>query len=134
MSECIACSTLKMSYNSRRPYWVSLLRFHFAWAHQNGIIEDYKNIAWSDDSLYLLLHLDGRGRTGINYMKTWMRPALYQWLRLLLVVSCIIYTQMSMNPLADHTDLLITTAFPSIDGCFEQDNTPCQTASSVSRS
>ncbi len=50
--------TLKqMGYSSRRPNRVLLLsaknrkrRLQFAQAHQNWTIEDWKNIAWSDES------------------------------------------------------------------------------------
>ncbi len=34
----------------------------FAQAHQNLTIEDWKNIAWSDESRFLLRHSDGRVR------------------------------------------------------------------------
>ncbi len=34
----------------------------FAQAHQNWTIEDWKNIAWSDESLFLLRHSGGRVR------------------------------------------------------------------------
>ncbi len=38
-------------------------RLQFAQAHQNWIIEDWKNVAWSDDEpRFLLSHSDGRGR------------------------------------------------------------------------
>ncbi len=34
----------------------------FTQAHQNWTIEDWKNVALSDESRYLLRHLDGRVR------------------------------------------------------------------------
>ncbi len=50
--------TLKqMGYSSRRPHRVPLLsaknrkrRLQFTQAHQNWTIEDWKNVAWSDES------------------------------------------------------------------------------------
>ncbi len=62
--------TLKqMDYSSRRPHRVPLLsaknrkrRLQFAQAHQNWTIEDCKNVAWSDESWFLLRHSDGRVR------------------------------------------------------------------------
>ncbi len=62
--------TLKqMGYSSRRPHRVPLLsdknrkrRLQFAQAHQNWTIEDWKNIAWSDESGFLLRLSDGRVR------------------------------------------------------------------------
>uniref|UniRef100_A0A9J7YYL4 Transposase Tc1-like domain-containing protein n=1 Tax=Cyprinus carpio carpio TaxID=630221 RepID=A0A9J7YYL4_CYPCA len=58
ISECTTHRTLKqMGYSSRRPHWVPLLsaknkkrRLQFAQAHQNWTIEDWKNVAWSDES------------------------------------------------------------------------------------
>ncbi len=62
--------TLKqMGYSNRRPHRVSLLsaknrkrRQQFTQAHQNWTIVDWKNIAWSDESRFLLRHSDGRVR------------------------------------------------------------------------
>ncbi len=62
--------TLKqMGYSSRRPHRVPLLsaknstrRLQFAQAHQNWTIEESKNVAWSDESRFLLQHSDGRVR------------------------------------------------------------------------
>ncbi len=62
ISERITCRTLKqMGYSSRRPHRVTL-RLQWAQAHQNWTIEDWKNIAWSDESQFLLWHSDGRVR------------------------------------------------------------------------
>ncbi len=62
ISEHTTRRTLKqMGYSSRRPHRVPLLsaknrkrRLQFAQAHQNWTIEDWKNIAWSDESRLLL--------------------------------------------------------------------------------
>ncbi len=62
ISEHTTRRTLKqMGYSSRRPHRVSLLsaknrkrRLQFAQAHQNWTIEDWKNVAWSDESRFLL--------------------------------------------------------------------------------
>ncbi len=70
ISERTTCQTLKqMGYNSRRPHRVLLLsaknrkrRLQFAQAHQNWTIEDWKNVAWSVESRFLLRHSDGRVR------------------------------------------------------------------------
>ncbi len=70
ISECTTRRTLKhMGYSSRSPHWVPLLsaknrkqRLQFAQAHQNWTIEDWKNVAWSDESRFLLRHSDGRVR------------------------------------------------------------------------
>ncbi len=62
--------TLKqMGYSSRRPHRVQLLsaknrkkRLKFTQAHQNCTIEDWKTVAWSDESRFLLRHSDDRVR------------------------------------------------------------------------
>ncbi len=57
-----------MCYSSRRPHRVLLLsdknrkrRLQFAQAHQNWTTEDWKNVAWPDES-WFLLHSDGKFR------------------------------------------------------------------------
>ncbi len=68
ISERTTRRTLKqLNYSRRRPHRVSLLsaknrkqRLQFTQAHQNGIIEDWKNVAWSDESWFLLRHSDCR--------------------------------------------------------------------------
>ncbi len=70
ISEHTTRRTLKqMGYSSRRPHRVPLLsaknrkqRLKFTQAHQNWTIEDWKNVAWSDESRFLLRHSDGRVR------------------------------------------------------------------------
>ncbi len=70
ISEHTTRRTLKqMSYSSRRPHQVPLLsaknrkqRLQFSQAHQNWAIEDWKNVAWSDESQFILGHSDGRVR------------------------------------------------------------------------
>ncbi len=70
ISEHTTHQTLKqMSCSSRRPHRVPLLsdqnstrRLQFTQAHQNWTIEDWKNVAWSDEPPFLLLHSDGTVR------------------------------------------------------------------------
>ncbi len=70
ISEHTTRRTLKqMGYSSRRPHRVPLLsaknrkwRIQFTQAQQNWTIEDWKNVAWSDESRFLLWHSDGRVR------------------------------------------------------------------------
>ncbi len=70
ISERTTRRTLKqMGCSSRRPHRVPLLsdknrtrRIQFTQAHQNWTIEDWKNVAWSDESRFLLRHSDGRVR------------------------------------------------------------------------
>ncbi len=70
ISEHTTHQTLKqMGSSSRRPHRVPLLsdknrkrRLQFTQVHQNRTIEDCKNVAWSDESRFLLRHSDGRVR------------------------------------------------------------------------
>ncbi len=70
ISEHTTRRTLKQRvYSSRTPHRVSLLsaknrkrRLQFAQTPQNWTIEDCKNVAWFDESRFLLRHSDGRVR------------------------------------------------------------------------
>ncbi len=70
ISERTTHRTLKqMDSSSRRPHRVPLLsaknstrRLQFTQTHQNWTIEDWKNVAWSDESRFLLRHSDGSVR------------------------------------------------------------------------
>ncbi len=67
ISEHTTCWTLKqMGYSSRRPHRVPLLsaknRLQFAQACQNWTIEDWKNVAWSNEFRFLLQYSDCRVR------------------------------------------------------------------------
>ncbi len=70
ISERTTRRTLKqMDYSSRRSHRVPLQsvknrkqRLRFTQVRQNWIIEDWKNVAWSDEPRFLLRHSDGRVR------------------------------------------------------------------------
>ncbi len=93
ISEHTTRRTLKqMGSSSRRPHRVPLLsdknstrRIQFTQDHQNWTIEDCRNVAWSDES-WFLLHSDVGSEFGVKNMKAWIRPALSQRFRLVLVV------------------------------------------------
>ncbi len=86
ISERTTRRTLKqMGYSSRRPHRVLLLsvknrkwRLQFAQIHQNWTIEDWINVALSDESRFLLRHSE-------KNMKAWIHPALSQRFRLVVV-------------------------------------------------
>ncbi len=93
ISERTTRRTLKqMSYSSRRPHRVPLLsvknrkrRLKFTQAHQNWTIEDWKNIAWSDESRFFCdIQMVG-SEIGVKNMKAWIHPALSQRFRLVVV-------------------------------------------------
>ncbi len=93
ISERITRRTLKqMGSSSRRPHRVPLLsdknstrRIQFTQTHQNWTTEDWKNVAWSDESRFLL-HSDVGSEFGVKNMKAWIHPASSQRFRLVLVV------------------------------------------------
>ncbi len=70
ISERTIRQTLKqMDYSSGRPHRVLLLsaknrtqRLQFSQAHQNWTLENWKNVAWSEESRFLLQHSVGRVR------------------------------------------------------------------------
>ncbi len=83
ISECTTRRTLKqMGSSSRRPHQVPLLsaknwkqRLQFTQTHQNWTIEDWKNVTWSDESRFLLLHSDVGSEFSVKNMKAWIHPA-----------------------------------------------------------
>ncbi len=93
ISERTTRRTLKqMGYSSRRPHRVPLLsaknrkrRLQFTQTHQNCTIEDWKNVAWSDESRFLLRHSDGRVRIWRKEHESMDHPALFQRFRLVVV-------------------------------------------------
>ncbi len=146
ISEHTTRRTLKqMGSSSRRPHRVPLLsaknrkrRLQFAQAHQNWTIEDWKNVAWSDESLFLLRHSDGRVRiwrkehksmdpsclvstvqTGGGGVMVW---GILSWHTLdpLVPIEHCLNTTVYRSIVADHVHPFMTTVNPSSDGYFQQ--------------
>ncbi len=95
ISEHTTRRTLKqMGYSSsRRPHRVPLLsdknrkrRLQFTQDHQNWTIEDCRNVAWSDESWFLLWYSDVESEFGVKNMKAWIHPAFSQRFRLVVMV------------------------------------------------
>ncbi len=151
ISKCTTCRTLKqMSNSSRRPHRVPLLsaknrnrRLQFAQARQNWTIEDWKNVAWSDKSQFLLRHSDGRVRMWRKEHES-MDPSclvsmvqaggggvmfwgIFSWQTLgpLVPIEHRLNATAYLSIVDDHVHLFMTTGYPSSDGYFQQDNTPC---------
>ncbi len=61
-------------------------RLQFTQTDQNWTIEDCKNVAWSDESWFLLQNSDVGSEFGVKDMKAWIHPALSQRFRLVVVV------------------------------------------------
>ncbi len=141
ISECTIYRTLKqMGYSSRRPHRVPLLSaknrkwLQFAQAHQNWKIEDWKNVAWSDESRFLQQHSDGRVRVWRKEhesMDPSCRVSMVQaggggvmvWGRFfwhtfgpLILIKHRLNTTAYLSIVADHVHPFITTVYLSSDG------------------
>ncbi len=129
-----------MGYSSRRPHRVPLLsaknrkrRLQFAQAHQNWTIEDCKNIAWSDESRFLLQHSDGRVRIWCKEHES-MDPSclvstvqaggggimvwgIFSWHTLgpLVPIEHRLNATAYLSIVADHVHPFMTTVYPSSD-------------------
>ncbi|KAG1927050.1 hypothetical protein F2P79_024494 [Pimephales promelas] len=98
-----------MGYNTRRPHRVPLIsttnrdkRLQFVRAHQNWRVEDWKNVAWSDESRFLLRHSDGP----------------------LVSVEHRLNATAYLSIVSDNVHPFMATMYPSSDGYFQQDNAP----------
>ncbi len=155
ISEC-TCRTLKqMGFSSRRPHRVPLLsakiskqRLKFAQAHQNWTIEDWKNVAWSDESRFLLRYSDSRVRIWrkehesmdpISLVSTVQGGGVMVWgifawhtLDPLVPIEHRLNATAYLSIVADHVHPFMTTVYPSSDGFFQQDNAPCHKAQIIS--
>ncbi len=155
ISERTTRRTLKqMGYSSRRPHRVPLLsaknrkqRLQFAQAHQNWTIEDWKNIAWSDESRFLLWHwvriwrkehesmdpscLVSTVQASGGGVMVW---GIFYWHTLgpLVPIEHRLNATAYLSIVADHVHPFITTVYSSSDGYFLQDNAPCHKAQIIS--
>ncbi len=149
--------TLKqMDYSSRRPHRVPLLsaknrkrRLQFAQAHQNWTIEDWKDVAWTDESRFLLRHSDGRVRIWRKEHES-MDPSclvstvqagggvmvwgIFSWHTLgpLVPTEHCLNATAYLSIVADHVHPFMTTVYTSSDGYFQKDNAPCHKAQIIS--
>ncbi len=139
-----------------RPHRVPLLSaknrkqgLQFAQNHQNWTIEDWKNVAWSDESRFMR-HSDGRVRiwhkehesmdpsclvsmvqTGGGGVMVW---GIFSWHTLgpLVPIEHRLNTTDYLSIVADHVLTFMTTVYPSSDEYFQQDNAPCHKAQIIS--
>ncbi len=145
-----------MGSSSRRPHRVPLLsaknrkrRLQFTQAHQNWTIEDWKNVAWSDESRFLLLHSDGRVIIWRKEHES-MDPSclvstvqagggvmvwgIFSWHTFgpLVTIEHHLNATVYLSIVADHVHLFMTTVYSSSDDYFQQDNAPCHKAQIIS--
>ncbi len=147
ISEHTTHRTLKqMGSSSRRPHWVPLLsaknrtrRIQFTQDHQNGTIEDCKNVAWSEESRFLLRHSDkvriwckehesmdpsclvSTVQAGGGGVIVW---GIFSWHTLgpLVPIEHCLNATAYLSIVADHVHPFMTTVSPSSDDYFQQDN------------
>ncbi len=140
ISEHATRRTLKqMSSSSRRPHRVPLLsaknrkrRLQFAQDHQNWTIEDWKNVAWSDESWFLLWYSDGRVRIwrkahesmGPSCLVSTVQAAggvmvwgIFSWHTLghLVPIEHRLNVTVYLSIVADHVHPFMTAVYPSSD-------------------
>ncbi len=156
ISEHTTRRTLKqMGYSSRRPHRMPLQsannrkrRIQFAEAHQNWTIEDCKNVARTDESRFVLRHSDGWVRIWHKEHESMDPSCLVSTVHAGGVKVCGIFSWQTLGPLVpiehrlnapaylnivtDHVHPFMTTVYPSSDGYFQQDNTPCHKAQIIS--
>ncbi len=140
ISECTTCVE-QMGYSSRRTHRVPLLsaknrkrRLQFAQTHQNWTIKDLKNVAWSDESRFLLRNSDSRVRIWCKEHES-MDPScpvstvqaggggvmvwgIFSWHTLgpLVPVEHCLNATAYLSIVADHVHHFMTTVYPSSDG------------------
>ncbi len=125
-------------------------RLQFAQVHQNWTIEDWKNVAWSDESRFLLRHSDGRVKIWHKEHESMdpsclvstvqfgggdvMVRAIFSWWTSghLVPIEHLLNTIVYLSIVADHIHPFMTTVNPSFDGYFQQDNAPCHKAQIIS--
>ena len=118
------------------------------WAHerQNWTLEQWKKVAWSDVSRFLLDHMDGRVRVchlpgevmapgcavgrrqaGGGSVMPW---AMFCWetLGLSIHVDVNLTRVTKLNIVADQVHPFMAMVFPDGSGLFQQDNAPSHTA------
>ncbi len=144
-----------MDSSSRRPHRVPLLsdknrtrRIQFTQTHQNWTIEDWKNVAWSDESRFLLRHSDGRVRIWCKEHES-MDPSclvsmvqaaagvmvwgIFSWHTLgsLVPIEHCLNATVYRSIVAYHVHPFMTTVYHLLM-YFQQDNAPCHKAQIIS--
>ncbi len=131
ISERTTRTLKKMGYSSRRPNQVLLLsaknrkrRLQFTQARQNWTIEDWKNVAWSDESRFLLQHSDESKDPsclvstvqagGGGGVMVW---GIFSWHTLgsLVPIEHRLNVTAYLSIVADHVHPFMTTVYPSSD-------------------
>lgn len=144
---------LDMGLCSRRPTRVPLLtkrhrqlRLQWAREHRDWTMDEWKRVAWSDESRFLIHHVDGRVRVrrlpgeqllpsctaghtqaGGGGIMLW---GTFSWATLgpVVVVEQTMNAANYLNIIADQLHPYMASVFPTGNGIFQQDNAPCHKA------
>ncbi len=134
-----------MGCSSRRPHRVPLLsaKNRKRRLHRTGSsIEDWEDVVWSDESLFLLRHSDGRVRIWRKEHENMDPSCLVSMVQAagvvmvwgiffggtlgpLVPIEHRLNAKTSLSIVSDHVHPFRTTVYPSSDGYFQQDNAPC---------
>ncbi|GBM81448.1 Transposable element Tc1 transposase [Araneus ventricosus] len=140
-----------MGLCSRRPTRVPLLnkrrrQLCLQWAreHRDWTMNEWKRVAWSDESRFLIHHVDGRVRvrrlTGEQLLPSCtechtqadgggiMLWGTFSWATLGPVVEETRKAAIYMNIIADQLHPYMVFVFPTGNGIFQQDNAQCHKA------
>ncbi|KAK3566845.1 hypothetical protein QTP86_004548 [Hemibagrus guttatus] len=92
-------------------------------------MEQWKKVAWSDESRFLLHHM-GRRKAGRGSVMLW---AMFCWETLghAIHVDVTLTRTTYLSIAADHVHPFMETVFPDGCGLFQQDNAPCHKAEMV---
>ncbi len=129
-----------MGYSSRRPHRMPPLsaknrkwKLQFAQTHKNWTIRRLENIAWSDESQFLLdpSCLVSTVQAGCGGEMVW---GIYSWHTLdpLVPIEHHLNATAYLSIVSDHVHPFMTTVYPSSDGYFQQNNAPCHKAQIIS--
>ncbi|GBL94520.1 Transposable element Tc1 transposase [Araneus ventricosus] len=144
---------LDMGLCSRRSTRVPLLtkshrqlRLQWAREYRDWIMDKWKRVAWSDNSRFLIHHVDGRARVrrlpgeqllpscttghtqaGGDGIMLW---GTFSWAALgpVVVVEHTMKGANYLNIIADQLHPYMAFVFPTGNGIFQQDNAPCHKA------
>ncbi|GBM76409.1 Transposable element Tc1 transposase [Araneus ventricosus] len=140
---------LDMGLCSRRPTRVPLLtkrhrqlRLQWAWEHRDWTMDEWKRVSWSDESRFLIHHVDGcvrvrrlpgeqlflsytadHSQAGGGGMMLW---GTFSWAALepVVVVEQTMKAANYPNITADQLHPYMAFVFPTGNGIFQQDNAP----------
>ncbi|GFY10843.1 transposable element Tcb1 transposase [Trichonephila clavipes] len=137
---------LRLGLRSRRLVRASMLttvhrrrRLEFARQYSSWTSTEWRQVAFSDESRFMLHRTDGRWRirretSERNHPATIARSimvwGMFSWHSLIIVEGTMDQYKYA-SVLADHVHPYMRIVFPQDDGIFQQDNARCHTAANV---